>query len=185
MRRKKIKFSPKLQSSSLDDIKKFVRKDALNTPVISDYNTLPASYKNGGETDPTVGEGGTPNPIISSGQNVEALQRVLNNIYPEIFTSLNQTSQIKDLKAIGIIETLTAPSIFVAADAAVKATSVDLVEIRIARALGGKNICIINGEVSSVSESVRVGIQYAEEKGFLVDSQVIASPHKDLYRAIM
>ncbi len=110
---------------------------------------------------------------------------VLNNIYPEIFTSLNQTSQIKDLKAIGIIETLTAPSIFVAADAAVKATSVDLVEIRIARALGGKNICIINGEVSSVSESVRVGIQYAEEKGFLVDSQVIASPHKDLYRAIM
>jgi len=125
------------------------------------------------------------NVVIEENGNFLIDWAVLNNIYPEIFTSLNQTSQIKDLKAIGIIETLTAPSIFVAADAAVKATSVDLVEIRIARAIGGKNICIINGEVSSVSESVRVGIQYAEEKGFLVDSQVIASPHKDLYRAIM
>lgn len=125
------------------------------------------------------------NVVVEENGNFLIDSAVLNNIYPEIFTSLNQTSQVKDLKAIGIIETLTAPSIFVAADAAVKATSVDLVEIRIARALGGKNICIINGEVSSVSESVRVGIQYAEEKGFLVDSQVIASPHKDLYRAIM
>ena len=44
MRRKsRIKFSPKLQSSSLDDIKRFVPKDALNTPVISSYNTLPVS----------------------------------------------------------------------------------------------------------------------------------------------
>ena len=45
MIRKKIKFSPKLQSSNLDDIKKFVNKDALNTPVISDYATLPAPYQ--------------------------------------------------------------------------------------------------------------------------------------------
>jgi microcompartment protein CcmL/EutN len=125
------------------------------------------------------------NVVVEEDSNFLIDWAVLNNVYPEIFTSLNQTSQVKDLKAIGIMETLTAPSIFIAADAAVKATSVDLVEIRIARALGGKNICIINGEVSSVSESVRVGIQYAEEKGFLVDSQVIASPHKDLYRAIM
>jgi len=125
------------------------------------------------------------NVVVEENGNFLIDWAILNNIYPEIFTSLNQTSQIKYLGAIGIIETLTAPSIFVAADAAVKATSVDLVEIRIARALGGKNICIINGEVSSVSESVRVGIQYAEEKGFLVDSQVIASPHRDLYRAIM
>jgi hypothetical protein len=47
MIRKRIKFSPKLQSSNLDDIKKFVNKDALNTPVISSYNNLPTSYQNG------------------------------------------------------------------------------------------------------------------------------------------
>ena len=91
-KRSKPKFSPKLQSSSLDDIKKFVRKDALNTPVISNYNTLPTSYRKGGETDPTVGptvgEGGTPNPIITSGQNVASLQKALNNIYPDLKLSV-------------------------------------------------------------------------------------------------
>jgi hypothetical protein len=53
MIRKKIKFSPKLQSSSLDDIKRFVPKDALNTPVISSYNNLPTSYQNGGHVKQT------------------------------------------------------------------------------------------------------------------------------------
>ena len=53
MKRKKIKFSPKLQSSSLDDIKRFVPKNALDTSVISNYNTLPTSYQNVGETDPS------------------------------------------------------------------------------------------------------------------------------------
>jgi microcompartment protein CcmL/EutN len=108
----------------------------------------------------------------------------LSNVYPEMFYAVSQTSEIKDPRAIGIIETLTSPSILIAADNAIKATDVELVEIRIARALGGKNICIINGDVSSVNESIRAGIQYPQKKGFLVDWQVIPSPHEDLYRVI-
>jgi len=109
----------------------------------------------------------------------------LSNVYPEIFSALSQTSEVRDPGAIGVIETLTSPSVLIAADSAIKATDVRLIEIRIARALGGKNICIITGDVSSVKESVRVGIQYAQDKGFLVDWQVIPSPHEDLYRAIL
>lgn len=46
MRKKsKPKFSPKLKASTLKDLKRFVPKDALNTPVISNYATLPASYQ--------------------------------------------------------------------------------------------------------------------------------------------
>ncbi|MBM3709367.1 MAG: BMC domain-containing protein [Actinobacteria bacterium] len=110
---------------------------------------------------------------------------VIPNVYPRIFSAVSGTSEIKSFKSIGVIETLTSPSIFWSADAAVKATEVDIVEIRVARAIGGKNICIINGELSDVSESVRVGIQYPEEKGFLVNYEVIAAPHPDLYRAVM
>lgn len=110
---------------------------------------------------------------------------VIPNIYPEVFAAINQTSEIKELKAIGIVETLTSPSIMVAADAAIKATSIDLVEIRIARALGGKNIYVVNGDVSSVKESVLSSLEYPESKGFLVDYQIIPSPHKDFYRAVL
>lgn len=110
---------------------------------------------------------------------------VIPNVYPEIFSAINQATSIRKLKSIGVIETLTSPSIIASADAAIKATSVELVEIRIARALGGKNICIINGDLSSVSESIKVAVEYPRGKDFLVDYQIIASPHEDLYRAIM
>ncbi|MCL5073169.1 MAG: BMC domain-containing protein [Actinobacteria bacterium] len=110
---------------------------------------------------------------------------VIPNVYKQMFAAINGTSEVAELKSIGLIETLTAPSIIWAADAAIKATDVDLVEIRIARALGGKNICIINGELSSVTESIKAGIQYPESKDFLVDFEVIAAPHQDLYRAVM
>ncbi|MGM0366439.1 MAG: BMC domain-containing protein [Actinomycetota bacterium] len=109
----------------------------------------------------------------------------ISNVYPQMFSALNQASEISQLKSIGVVETLSSPSVMVAADAAVKATAVDLVEIRIARALGGKNMVIINGDISSVKESVSAAIKYAQDKDFLVDYRVIASPHKDLYRAIM
>ncbi|MCX6384240.1 MAG: BMC domain-containing protein [Actinobacteria bacterium] len=107
------------------------------------------------------------------------------NVYPQVISAMTQTTIIEEFKAIGVIETLTSPSIIVAADMAVKASDVDLVEIRIARALGGKNFCIINGDISSVKESVMAGIKYAQEKDFLVDYQIIASPHPSLYRAVI
>lgn len=110
---------------------------------------------------------------------------VITNIYPQLITALTQTSTISQLKSIGVIETLTSPSIFIAADKAIKASDIDLVEIRIARALGGKNICVLNGDISSVKESVMAGIAYAKEKDFLVDYQIIASPHEDFYQVIL
>lgn len=125
------------------------------------------------------------NVVLGESENLVVDWVVIPNVYPEIFSAINQTTTIKELKSIGVVETLTSPSIIASADAAIKATSVELVEIRIARALGGKNICIINGDLSSVSESIRVAIQYPRDKDFLVDYQVIASPHEDLYRVIM
>ncbi len=112
-------------------------------------------------------------------------QAAISNVWPQMFSALNQASEIGARKSIGIVETLTSPSIMIAADAAVKATAVDLVEIRIARALGGKNMVIINGDVSSVNEALSAAIAYPQKKDFLVDYRVIASPHKDLYRAII
>ncbi len=107
------------------------------------------------------------------------------NVYPQIFSGLNAASDVADLKSIGVIETLTSPSIIWAADAAIKATDIDIIEIRIARALGGKNICVINGQLSDVKESVNAAIIYAKDRDFLVDWQIIAAPHEDLYRAVL
>ena len=125
------------------------------------------------------------NQIISEGETFIIDYAQISNAYPEIFSAINQTSEINQLKAIGIVETITSPSILIAADKALKASDIELVEVRIARALGGKNLCIINGEISAVKESISEAIKYAQDKDFLVDYRVIASPHADFYRAII
>ncbi|MCL5771063.1 MAG: BMC domain-containing protein [Actinobacteria bacterium] len=125
------------------------------------------------------------NTILNESERFIVDGITIKNIYPQIMAAITQTSVIEEFKAIGIIETLTSPSIFYAADRAVKASDVDLVEIRIARALGGKNTCILNGDISSVKESVMAGIEYARDKDFLVDYQIIASPHPGLYKAVI
>ena len=110
---------------------------------------------------------------------------VIPNVYQQIFAGLTGTSEVRQPQSIGVIETLTSPSIIWAADTAIKATDIDIVEVRIARAIGGKNICVINGALSDVTEAIKAGIQYPQEKGFLVDYEIIAAPHEDLYRAIL
>jgi len=109
---------------------------------------------------------------------------VIANAYNQLFSAMTATSEVLNPASIGVIETLTAPSIIWSADSAVKATDVDLVEVRIARALGGKNICIINGSLSDVNESVGAAIQYPQMKDFLVSWQVIPAPSPELYRVV-
>ena len=95
------------------------------------------------------------------------------------------TTQIEEIKALGIIETFSVASGIVAADLAAKAASVKLIEVRIARGLGGKAFVLLTGSVSSVRAAVEAGSRYAIENGQLVDSQVIPSPHPDLISNIL
>ncbi|MDD5658775.1 MAG: BMC domain-containing protein [Actinomycetota bacterium] len=157
---------------------------ASNVRIIDAKSICPGKYYilfSGGTSDVE----NSYNTIIYESEKFIVDSISIPNIYPQIISALTQTSVVSEYKAVGIIETLTSPSIFYAADQAVKASDVDLVEIRIARALGGKNICIVNGDLSSVKESIMAGIKYAQEKDFLVDYQIVASPHPSLYKAVM
>lgn len=83
--------------------------------------------------------------------------------------------------AIGTIETFTVASAILAADSAVKAANVEILELRTARGMGGKGVVMLTGEVADVTAAVEVGAQYAKEQGLLVSSTVIGSPHGDLW----
>jgi microcompartment protein CcmL/EutN len=87
-----------------------------------------------------------------------------------------------DLDAIGVVETTTVASSIVSADAALKTSTVDLVDFRIANGLGGKSFFVITGEVSDVRSSVMAGARMAQERGLLAREVVIAKPHAELVR---
>ena len=86
------------------------------------------------------------------------------------------------LDALGVIQTSTVASAVLAADAALKTATVDLLELRIANGLGGKSYVTMTGEVSDVRASVQAGATWAESAGHLAKSVVIPRPHPELSR---
>jgi len=72
-----------------------------------------------------------------------------------------------------------------AAAAAAKAAAVELLEIRLAMALGGKAFCTMTGEVASVQTAVGAGRQVIADAGMLVNAVVISRLHRDVYREIV
>ena len=107
---------------------------------------------------------------------------VIANVHPSLFPAIAGTNIVRQFGSLGIIESFSVGSLMEAADAAVKAADVQLMEIRLAMALGGKAFVTMTGDVSSVREAVEVGASVVSEKGLLVNKAVIAAPDKELYK---
>ena len=75
--------------------------------------------------------------------------------------------------AFGVLETLTAASAIVAADAAVKGANVTLRDVRLANGIGGKGVVTFTGAVSDVQAAVAAGRELALKRGLLARSVVI------------
>ena len=104
------------------------------------------------------------------------------NIEKRVFDGLNGAASGKCTGALGIVETFSAASCILAADAALKAANVELCDIRIARGMGGKSYVSVTGTVGAVTAAVDAGAVKAMKDGLLVDRDVIASPHEDLWQ---
>lgn len=105
---------------------------------------------------------------------------VIPNVHPDIFPAISGHSQTSTLEALGIIEAYSVASLIEGADAAVKAASVKLIEIRLAMALGGKAFCTLTGEVAAVTSAVDAGAKIVGDKGLLVNKVVIPKPRPEL-----
>ena len=84
-----------------------------------------------------------------------------------------------------VIETISGLSAVNAGDIAAKAAKVEMLEIRIARGLGGKGFLVFTGEVSSVRSAVKAVANNMGETGEITSHCVIPSPHKDLVKQIL
>lgn len=110
---------------------------------------------------------------------------VIGNLGDRVFDAMCGTVDVTEKKALGIVETFTAASVIEAADAAVKASMVTLIEVRVARGMGGKCFVTMTGEVADVKAGVDAAAAKAAQTGVLINSEVIANPHPDLWSAVM
>lgn len=105
---------------------------------------------------------------------------VLPNVHPQVIPACSAGSAVVDVQALGVMETFSVATMIVAADTAVKAGDVDLIEIRLGMGLGGKSFTTLTGDVAAVKTAVEAGAKIAADKGLLVQQVVIPSPHKNL-----
>jgi microcompartment protein CcmL/EutN len=112
-------------------------------------------------------------------------QFVLNNVHPSVFPALTATTEIEDVRAIGVVETFTLAAAIVAADTAVKAAPVNLIEIRLPFAMGGKAFTVLTGEVSAVRSAVNSAAMLLKDEGVIDSFTVIPAPHKDLISKLL
>jgi microcompartment protein CcmL/EutN len=105
---------------------------------------------------------------------------VIPNVHESIFPAISGISKVETLEALGVIESFSVASLIEGADAAVKAANVQLIELRLAMALGGKAFATLTGSVAAVRSAVETGAQVIGRKGLLVNKVVIPQPRAEL-----
>lgn len=109
---------------------------------------------------------------------------VIPNINEAVIPALTGTVNTPDIEAIGVIETIAAVSAVMAGDVVAKAAQVNLLEIRLARGLGGKGEVFYTGELGAVEAANRAALEMVGADAGIVSSTVIARPSKALIEAI-
>lgn len=88
-----------------------------------------------------------------------------------------------ELASVGAIELSSISSAIRAADAALKAAQVSLVDLHLARGIGGKGYVIVTGDLSDVEAAVDAAVAAAGES-WLVGREVIANPDAPVHTAV-
>lgn len=103
------------------------------------------------------------------------------NIDPQVIRAISLTNQVIERDAVGVMEFFSVASAIKAADAAVKAASVTLIEVRIGYAIGGKGFVTLTGDV----DAVRAAVAGADEEELLVNVSIIPRPAPQLFDALL
>lgn len=130
------------------------------------------------------GEVGAVEAAVSSGIRAGTFSVidsfVIPNLHESVFTAIAGTTKVDALEALGVLESFSVASLIEGADAAAKAANVELIEIRLAMALGGKAFVTMTGDVAAVQSAVDAGAQMVAQKGMLVNRVVIPHPRPEL-----
>ncbi len=120
-----------------------------------------------------------------SAENTLVDSLMIPNVDDRVIAAMAGACEADDVQAVGIMETFSLTAAVQAADAAVKAADVELIEVRLGRGMGGKSFVILTGDVAAVEAAVAAAEGREETEGMMARSVVIPSPHMDMIRALL
>jgi len=106
---------------------------------------------------------------------------LIPNVHLDLFPAISGNVVIQSREALGVLEAFSVAALIEGADAAVKAATVQLIEIRLAMALGGKAFARLTGNVAAVQAAVEAGAAVIARRGLLVNKVVIPAPVKEIF----
>ena len=111
---------------------------------------------------------------------------VIPNIHPQLIPAIQGVIDIdvNKIDAVGVNEYFSAASCIVAVDISCKDSKVNLIEVRLGMALGGKSYYVLTGEIGDVRSAINAGVDFGKERGELVNSIVIPAPNSQLWRKL-
>lgn len=109
---------------------------------------------------------------------------VLPKIDPQVIAAVNMSAMPEKITAIGVIEFFSVAASLTAADTAVKAAPVELIDIRLGTGIGGKSFVILTGETAAVSSAVEAAALSQKDSGMLVNKTVVPNPRKELIESL-
>ncbi len=109
---------------------------------------------------------------------------VIPRVHPQVIAAIGCATQPVETAAVGVMEFFSVTASVFAADAAVKAAEVSLMEVRLGTGIGGKSFVVLTGEVAAVNEAVECGISAKNSEGMVVASVVIPNPRPEVFEAL-
>lgn len=109
---------------------------------------------------------------------------IISHVHEQVPKAINACNEIGQVAAVGVMEAFSLCTAVVAADAAVKAADVNLIDVRLGRGLGGKAFITLTGDVAAVRAAIGAAEKMPETAGMMSQSVVIPSPHPDIIQSL-
>lgn len=105
---------------------------------------------------------------------------LLPHVDPRVISAVGGAPDYGVFRSVGVIEAYGVATCIRAADAGVKTSGADVVEIRLANAQGGKCVVIFSGAQHEVEEALAAGRAVASEMQAFINATIIERPHECL-----
>ena len=108
----------------------------------------------------------------------------LPDVHPQVLDAMLGDRKKVIYESFGIIETTSIAATIEAADAGIKGAVVDIIEIRMGDALGGKAFVMLSGKVEDVEAAVEIGMNAITNKALWRNKMIIPSLHREMAKQI-
>lgn len=110
---------------------------------------------------------------------------LIPRVHPAVIAAITLAADVHEVAALGVMEFFSVSASIRAADAAVKAADIELIEVRLGTGIGGKSYVALTGDTAAVTEAVRCGADTCGDTGLLMDTVVIPNPRPEIFESLL